>query len=73
MLPIELVVVSTESRLSPLHPAAATVALSFLLAGQSFGDAELSPFPEPIDFSGEVLGEHGGVKDQQGFVVLMGG
>jgi hypothetical protein len=47
--------------------------LPFLLAGQPLGDAELSAFPEPIDFRGEVLGEQGGLKHQQGFVVLVGG
>ena len=57
----------------PLHPAAATHLLPSLFALQPGGDAELGPLPEPVDFSGEVFGELGGVKYQQGFVVLMGG
>jgi len=46
LLPSELVVVSTSSRLSPLHLAGAAVALplSFLLEGQSLGDAQLGPY-----------------------------
>ena len=46
------------------------MALEFAL--QAGGDAELGPLPEPVDFGGEVGGELGGVKHQQGFVVLMG-
>ena len=56
-----------------LNPPAATIPLSLLLALQPLGDAELSAFPESVDFGGEVLGKEWGVEDQQGFVVLVGG
>ena len=62
-----------ESRLLPLNPTAATIPLPLLFAGESCGDPEFRPLPEPVDLSGEVLGEQGGVEDQQGFVVLVGG
>jgi hypothetical protein len=49
------------------------IPLPLLFAGESCGDAQLSAFPEPIDFGGEVLGKEWGLKHQQGFVVLVGG
>jgi integrase len=57
----------------PLHPAAATQPLALEFALQAGGKAQLGPLPEPVDFSGEVGGELGGVDHQNGFVVLMGG
>jgi hypothetical protein len=56
-----------------LHPTPTTVPLPFLLALQPLGDAQFSPFPEAVDFGGEVLGKQGGIEHQQGFVVLVGG
>jgi hypothetical protein len=55
---------------SALHPIPATVPHPFLLALQPLGDAQLSPFPEPVDLGTEVLGEQGGIEQQQGFVVV---
>ena len=63
----------SEPPSAALNPPAATIPLPFLLAGESCGDTQLSPLPESVDLGGEVLGKEGGVEDQQGFVVLVGG